>query len=691
MCGFAGILERDNQTSESALRAIAARMADTLRHRGPDDTGVWVDAAAGVGLSHRRLSILDLSPAGHQPMVSASGRHVIVFNGEIYNSLQLRCELDQVTRGSLSFRGHSDTEVMLAAFDHWGVRRAISRMNGMFAFALWDRQERVLYLGRDRLGEKPLYYGWIGRTLLFGSELKALRCHPDFRAEINRDALALYFRHNCIPAPHSIYKGIYKLPPATILAVSIDTAEAAAPVPYWSLKELVERGLANPFSGSEENAVDELDALLRDAVKIRMLADVPLGVFLSGGVDSSTVVALMQAQSNRPVRTFSIGFCEPDYNEAKHAKAVAQHLGTEHTELYVRPTEAMEVIPRLPEMYDEPFADSSQIVTFLIARLAREHVTVCLSGDGGDEVFGGYNRHIWNSRVWKSIRWVPRSVRMAAARAICRVPPYRWDALFQRLSPLLPIKVRHNQFGYKVHKIAGILPSPSPRNMYLVLASHWTEAESVVLGAKEPETLLTRDDAWPHLPGFSQLMMFLDAATYLPDDILTKVDRATMAVSLEARVPLLDPRVVEFAWRLPSSLKIRNGRGKWILRRLLGRYVPPELTERPKTGFGIPLDRWLRGPLREWAESLLDAGRLRSEGLLNPRPIRKMWGDLLTGGYAWQYHIWDVLMFQAWCSAQQQSKCKLESALLAGPDGVSDPRTVRRSCWPSRSCLETGG
>src|SRR5258706_2080708 len=663
MCGFAGIIDLNHRTSEQAFRAIGARMANTLRHRGPDDAGTWVDIAAGVALGHRRLSILDLSPGGPQPMVAASGRHVIVFNGEIYNAPQLRHELDQVTLGSLSFRGHSDTEVMLAAFDHWGVRRAIAGMTGMLAFALWDRQERILYLGRDRLGEKPLYYGWIGRTLLFGSELKALRCHPDFRAEINRDALALYFRHNCIPAPHSIYKGIYKLPPATILAVSIDTAEAAAPVPYWSLKELVERGLANPFSGSEENAVDELDALLRDAVKIRMLADVPLGVFLSGGVDSSTVVALMQAQSNRPVRTFSIGFCEPDYNEAKHAKAVAQHLGTEHTELYVTPTEAMEVVPRLPEMYDEPFADSSQIVTFLIARLARQHVTVCLSGDGGDEVFGGYNRHIWNGRVWKSIRWVPRSVRMAAARAICRVPPYRWDALFQRLSPLLPIKVRHNQFGYKVHKIAGILPSPSPRNMYLVLASHWTEAESVVLGAKEPETLLTRDDAWPHLPGFSQLMMFLDAATYLPDDILTKVDRATMAVSLEARVPLLDPRVVEFAWRLPSSLKIRNGRGKWILRRLLGRYVPPELTERPKAGFGIPLDKWLHGPLREWAESLLDAGRLRSEGLLDPRPIRQMWRDLLAGSHAWQYHIWDVLMFQAWCSAQQHSKQELESAM----------------------------
>jgi asparagine synthase (glutamine-hydrolysing) len=665
MCGFAGILERDYQTSEPVLRAVAARMADTLRHRGPDDSGVWVDAAAGIALSHRRLSILDLSPAGHQPMLSASGRLVIAFNGEIYNAPQLRRELHHVTRGSLSFRGHSDTEVMLAAFDHWGVQRAISRMNGMFAFALWDRQERVLYLGRDRLGEKPLYYGWIGRTFLFGSELKALRCHPDFQAKINRDALALYFRHNCIPAPHSIYEGIYKLPPATILAVSADKAGAAAPVPYWSLRELVEGGLANPFLGSEEDAVEELKALLRDAVKIRMLADVPLGVFLSGGVDSSTIVALMQAQSNGPVRTFSIGSYEPDYNEANHAKAIAQHLTTEHTDLYVTPTQAMEVVPRLPEIYDEPFADSSQIVTFLIAQLARRHVTVCLSGDGGDEIFGGYNRHVWHGRVWKSIQWVPRSVRVAAARTIRQVPPYRWEALFQRLSPLLPRKVRHNQFGYKVHKIAGILPAASPRCMYLALASHWTQAESVVLGANEPETLLTRVDTWPHLPEFSQQMMFLDAATYLPDDILTKVDRATMAVGLEARVPLLDPRVVEFAWRLPSSLKIRNGRGKWVLRRLLGHYVPPQLTERPKAGFGIPLDKWLHGPLRDWAESLLDTGRLRSEGLLNPRPIHQMWHDLLAGSHAWQYHIWDVLMFQAWFSAQQHSKSELAPPLAA--------------------------
>src|SRR6266478_4244570 len=691
MCGFAGILERDNQTSESALRAIAARMADTLRHRGPDDTGVWVDAAAGVGLSHRRLSILDLSPAGHQPMVSASGRHVIVFNGEIYNSLQLRCELDQVTRGSLSFRGHSDTEVMLAAFDHWGVRRAISRMNGMFAFALWDRQERILYLGRDRLGEKPLYYGWIGKTFLFGSELKALRSNPDFTAGINRHALALYMRHNCVPAPYSIYQGIFKVLPATILAVSAETPGAAASIPYWSLKEVIERGRADPFLGSEQEAVGELERLLRDAVKIRMLADVPLGAFLSGGVDSSTVVALMQAQSERPVKTFTIGSHEPDYDEAGHAKRVACHLGTDHTELYATPAEAVAVIPRLPEIYDEPFADSSQIVTFLIAELARHHVTVGLCGDGGDEVFGGYNRHIWNDRIWNSIKWAPRIARIAAAKAIRQISPHKWQALYQSLTPVLPPSLMQERFGYKLHKLAQVIPAFNPQAMYFTLASHWLEPQSVVWGAKEPETHLTRTEAWPDLPDLAERMMFLDAATYLPDDVLTKVDRATMAVSLEARVPFLDHRIVEFAGRLPLSMKVRNGRGKWILRRLLGRYVPPELTERPKTGFGIPLDRWLRGPLREWAESLLDAGRLRSEGLLNPRPIRKMWGDLLTGGYAWQYHIWDVLMFQAWCSAQQQSKCKLESALLAGPDGVSDPRTVRRSCWPSRSCLETGG
>ncbi len=572
MCGFAGIIDLDRRTSEQAIRAIVARMVNTLRHRGPDDAGIWVDAAAGVALGHRRLSILDL------------------FNGEIYNSQQLRRELDRVTIGSLSFRGHSDTEVMLAAFEHWGVQRAISRMNGMFAFALWDRHERVLYLGRDRLGEKPVYYGWTGKTFLFGSELKALRCHPDFTAGINRQALALYLRHNCIPAPHTIYEGVYKLPPATILAVS-----------------------------------------------------------------------LMQAQSERPVKTFTIGSCEPDYDEAGDARAVARHLGTEHTELYVTPAEAMAVIPRLPEIYDEPFADSSQIVTFLVAQLARHYVTVALSGDGGDEVFGGYNRHVWSARIWKSIRWAPRSARTAAARAIRQIPTHRWETLFHSLNRVLPRSLIHRQFGYKLHKLAGILPACSPQAMYFALASHWLEPESVVLAAKEPETLLTRADPWPRLPEFSQQMMFLDAATYLPDDILTKVDRATMAVSLEARVPLLDHRVVEFAWRLPSSLKIRNGQGKWVLRQLLQRYVPPQLIDRPKLGFGIPLDTWLRGPLRDWAESLLDENRLRNEGFFNPQPVREYWKHHLTGSCDLQYHLWDVLIFQAWYSSQRQAKPELES------------------------------
>jgi asparagine synthase (glutamine-hydrolysing) len=661
MCGFAGFLDLERRTSEQAIRAIVARMANTLRHRGPDDAGIWVDAEAGVALGHRRLSILDLSPAGHQPMVSASGRRVIVFNGEIYNSQQLRRELDQVTSGSLSFRGHSDTEVMLAAFEHWGVQRAISRMNGMFAFALWDRHEHVLYLGRDRLGEKPVYYGWIGKTFLFGSELKALRCHPDFTAGINRHALTLYLRHNCIPAPHTIYEGVHKLPPATILAVSGDAVATAAPIPYWSLKEVVERGVADPFLGSEQEALGELETLLRDAVKIRMLTDVPLGAFLSGGVDSSTVVALMQTQSAYPVKTFSIGSCEPDYDEAGDARAVARHLGTDHTELYVTPAEAMAVIPRLPEIYDEPFGDSSQIVTFLVAQMARHYVTVGLSGDGGDEVFGGYNRHVWNGRIWNSIKWAPRSARMAAARAIRQISPNKWQTLFRSLSPVLPRSLIHRQFGYKLHKLAGVLPASNPQAMYFTLSSHWLEPQSIVLGAKEPETLLTRSDVWPHLPDLGRQMMFLDAVTYLPDDILTKVDRATMAVSLEARVPFLDHRVVEFAWRLPNPFRVHNGHGKVILRRMLHQYVPPELIDRPKSGFGIPLDTWLRGPLRDWAESLLDETRLRNEGFFNPQPIRENWKYHLTGNCDLQYQVWDVLMFQAWYSSQRQAEPELES------------------------------
>ena len=619
MCGIAGFIDSSGRTSRDALRVTAHKMADSLRHRGPDDAGVWVDAPAGIALAHRRLAVLDVSAAGHQPMCSASGRYILVFNGEIYNFQELRGELEQRWDAPSSFRGNSDTEVMLACFDRWGVETSIPRFNGMFAFAVWDRQQRVLHLCRDRFGEKPLYYGWVANLLLFGSELKALRAHPEFRGEINRDALALYLRHNCIPAPHSIYQGISKLPPGTYLRVHGGPGLDAPPTPYWSLKETVESGLADPFRGSEEEALEQASALLRDAVKIRMLADVPLGAFLSGGVDSSAVVALMQVQSARPVRTFSIGLRETGYNEAPQASRVAQHLGTDHTEHYVTPAEVMDVIPRLPAMYDEPFADSSEIPTFLVSQLARQHVTVSLSGDGGDEVFGGYNRHLWSERIWNAVRWVPRGVRGLVSAAMTRVPAPQWETFFRLLEPLLPEALKQRTPGDKLHKLAGILALPDQAAMYLGLASHWRDAASVVLEAREPASLLTTARAWAKVPDFTQQMMFLDAATYLPDDILVKLDRASMAVSLEARVPYLDHRVVEFAWRLPLPVKLRDGTGKWILRQILHRHVPEELVKRAKTGFAIPLDVWLRGPLRDWAAALLEEHRLERESFFDPQ------------------------------------------------------------------------
>ncbi len=627
------------------MQRVVQQMSQTLLHRGPDDGGIWVDAEAGIALGHRRLSILDLSPEGHQPMHSASSRYVIVFNGEIYNFLELRQELKSLGH---RFRGHSDTEVMLASFSQWGVERAVGRFNGMFAFALWDRQEQVLHLSRDRLGEKPLYYGCIGQTFFFGSELKALKAHPRFQAEINRDALALYVRHNCIPAPYSIYQGIYKLPPGTILTWK--GFGELIPMPYWSVQEAAEKGVANPFDGSEADAVAKLEALLQEAVALRMVADVPLGAFLSGGIDSSTVVALMQAQSSQPVKTFSIGFYEDSYNEAKDAKAVAQHLGCDHTELYVTPEEAIAVIPKLPTLYDEPFADSSQIPTFLVSQLARQHVTVTLSGDGGDELFAGYNRHFWGRSIWQKVGWVPRSVRQAGAHALTTLSPQTWDKLFFGFGSLLPSQIKQRQPGYKLHKLAEILAVDSPDSMYRGLVSHWKEPESLVLGSIEPPTTLTDPKKWARLRDFTQRMIFLDTVTYLPDDILTKVDRASMGVSLEARVPYLDHRLVEFAWQIPLEMKIRNGQGKWLLRQVLYKYVPQNLIERPKMGFGIPIDEWLRGSLRDWAEDLLDEKRLREEGFFNPQPIREKWTEHLSGDRNWQYYLWNILMFQAWIS-----------------------------------------
>jgi asparagine synthase (glutamine-hydrolysing) len=647
MCGIAGFIDLDAKTADETLRATALQMSANLRHRGPDDEGVWCDAASGVALSHRRLSIIDLSSTGHQPMFSAHGRYVVVYNGEIYNFQELREELEN-SASEVQFRGHSDTEVMLACLEQWGLKESLQRWNGMFAFAVWDREKRELHLGRDRLGEKPLYYSWMGNAFLFASELKALRVHPSFREEIDRDALALYLRYNCVPAPHCIYKGVFKLHAATFLTLTTANPRSARPIPYWSLRKAAEEGLAKPFGGSVEGATDQLEVLLRDAVKLRMVADVPLGVFLSGGVDSSTVTALMQAQSSRPVKSFSIGLREKEYNEATDAKAVAQSLQTEHTELFVTSTEAQEVIPLLPAVYDEPFADSSQIPTFLLARLTRQHVTVSLSGDGGDEVFGGYNRHVWSARLGKTIELVPEAVRRGLAAMLRGVPPRRWDSIFGMCAPFLPESLMHRIPGLKLHKLARALTADDADGAYQQLLSHWPDPGSVAHGSRETFTFPSKLQAGHRSPSFAEQMMFLDALTYLPDDILTKVDRATMAVGLEARVPFLDHRIVEFAWRLPLSMKVRRGRGKWILREVLHRYVPRSLVERPKSGFGIPLESWLRGPLREWAEELLRGPSLGEEEFLDPRPIRQMWADFLGGNGDWHSPLWSVLMFQAW-------------------------------------------
>jgi asparagine synthase (glutamine-hydrolysing) len=644
MCGITGFWQVPGQ-GEIDLLALTRRMAAQMEHRGPDDADEWVDAQCGLGFGFRRLAIVDLSPTGRQPMVSASGRYVIIFNGEVYNFAAVRAELEKMHR---QFRGGSDTEVLLTAIEEWDLPSAIKRFVGMFGFALWDREERALHLVRDRLGIKPLYYGWQDDRFLFGSELKALAAHPAFQGEIDRDALALYMRHGYVPTPYAIYRDIHKLPPGTILTLRSQDDVEATPEPFWSAREVAEAGHVHPFTGSESEAVAALDALLRDSVALRMIADVPLGAFLSGGIDSSTVVALMQAQSARPVKTFTIGFHEAGYDEAAHASAVATHLGTDHTSLYVTPEEAQTVIPRLPTMFDEPFADSSQIPTFLVSQLARRHVTVSLSGDGGDELFGGYNRYFWGQSIWGKIGRVPAGARALGSRALTALSPDGWDRQFARLDPLLPDGLRQRTPGDKLHKLAGVLAAENPEELYRGLVSQWNRTQDIVVGAIEPPTAITDRSRWAALPDFTQRMMFLDLISYLPDDILAKVDRASMAVSLEARVPLIDHRVVAFAASIPLSMKIRNGQGKWLLRQVLDQYVPRELIERPKMGFGVPIDTWLRGPLRAWAEELLDARRLQAEGFLYPAPIRQKWQEHLSGSRNWQYPLWTVLQFQAW-------------------------------------------
>lgn len=643
-------------------------MATALRHRGPDDAGTWVDGDAGIALGHRRLSILDLSSAGHQPMVSASGRYVVVLNGEIYNHLELRSELEMGGTGP-AWRGHSDTETLLAAVERWGLEATLVRAVGMFAIALWDRRDRVLELARDRFGEKPLYYGWVGSRFTFSSELKGIRALPGFANPVSREALTQFLRFSYVPAPRTIHDGLYKLEPGCIM--TLDGPPPASPPSrplrpgttncrisvrrWWKLADTVEAGARNPIR-DEGEALEALTARLRAAVKAQCISDVSVGAFLSGGVDSSTIVALLQEQTSRPVKTFTVGFEEPAYDESGYARAVAKHLGTDHAEIVVTTAETQEVIPALQRMYDEPFADSSQIPTHAVCRVARQHATVALSGDAGDELFGGYNRYFWGPRIWRKVAWLPYPVRRALGAAITAIPPRAWDAVASVPNSVLTSSSRLAQIGDKAHRLAVRLGKVRDLDdLYLSLVSEWQQPEELVvapgLPLREPPSLLADP-----LPGSGvetgQLrMMYRDAMTYLPDDILCKVDRAAMAVGLEVRVPFLDHRVAEVAWRLPISMRIRGSTGKWALRKILYQRVPPTLIERPKAGFAVPVGQWIRNPLRDWAESLLDAGRLASEGFFDPRPIRQAWHQHLAGRRDWTARLWTVLMFQAWLEA----------------------------------------
>ncbi|MEQ1530067.1 MAG: asparagine synthase (glutamine-hydrolyzing) [Methylococcales bacterium] len=646
MCGLVGFL--GGVALMCGDEALLRSMTDTIIHRGPNDSGVWCHSEQRIGLGHRRLAIVDLSPAGHQPMVSNLERYVIAFNGEIYNHLNIRTELE-VLGLSPVWRGHSDTETLLAGIEAWGLEATLKKAIGMFAIALWDRQTMELTLARDRMGEKPLYYGWQGdgvkRVFLFGSELKALKAHPAFMAEIDRGALCLLMRHNYIPAPYSIYQGIAKLEPGCLLTVSL-TQPKPRILKYWSALEAARAGVAKPFAGTADEAVVALEVLVKDAVRQQMVADVPLGAFLSGGIDSSTVVALMQVQSSRPVKTFTIGFNEEGYSEAVHAKTVAQHLGTEHTELYVSPQQAMGVILELPSLYCEPFADSSQIPTFLVNQLAKQQVTVSLSGDAGDELFCGYKRYQLTANLWKQLSIIPRPLRSMAAKGITAISPQTWN----RYTDFFP----WTSVGDKLHKGAAVITSASSAELYLGMVSSWSDPAALVVGAIEPPTLLIGNS--PLLLEFSEIqrMMMLDTITYLPDDILVKVDRAAMGNSLECRVPFLDHRVVEFAWSLPMKYKLRGVETKWALRQVLYRHVPSELIERPKMGFGLPIDKWLRGLLRDWAEELLNEQRLQHEGFFHPRLIRQKWAEHLSGSRNWSSQLWGVLMFQAWLEQERR-------------------------------------
>ena len=635
MCGFSGFIYGSRYPQKP--EALLAKMGEAILSRGPDSAGVWICKKNGVGLSHRRLAIVDLSSAGHQPMLSDSTRYVIAFNGEIYNHEDIRREIEKQL--TINWRGHSDTETLLAGIELWGVELTLKKTIGMFAFALWDKESKTMFLARDRFGEKPLYYTQQDDLFLFGSELKSFRANPDFKADVSRDSLSLLMRHNYIPAPYSIYESVFKLMPGTFAVLTDGKLTIQK---YWSAMDSFNTAENDLMKESE--VASHLEYTLKNAIKRQMMADVPLGAFLSGGIDSSLIVALMQSMTDRPVKTFSIGFNEDEYNEAHYAKEVAKHLGTEHAELYVSAKDALDVVEHLTDIYDEPFSDSSQIPTYLVSKMAKEYVTVSLSGDAGDELFCGYNRYLMTAKTWDKLNKMPLLLRKGVAKVLLAVPTDKWNSI----NRWIPSKYRMSNLGDKLHKAAGVITSRTIDELYKGLVSHWHNPKNIVLGSKEPLTVLTDKSRKPGLKNPILEMMALDTLSYMTDDILVKVDRAAMANSLETRIPFLDHTVFEAAWRIPLGAKLKGSSTKDCLKKILFKYVPKELIERPKTGFGIPLEQWLRGPLSGWANKLLDKQRLENEGFFDAEKISKMWGEHKSGQRNWQYLLWDVLMFQAW-------------------------------------------
>ena len=642
MCGIVGILSRVSGCH--SIEDTIALMADTLAARGPDSSGYWIDPTHTLALGHRRLSILDLSTSGNQPFHSHCGRYVLVYNGEIYNRLELRSQLEAQGLAP-PWRGTSDTEILISAFSAWGLIETLQRSRGMFAIALWDRAQHELILVRDRIGEKPIYYGFTGHDFVFASQLKAIRAHPASDLAVDHSALSLMIRHGYVPAPYSIYRNIYKLRPGYLLRVRLDCS-LNEPEPWWDFSAAVHQSFLDYPIGGVAHTIDELDNVLSASIADQIDADVPIGALLSGGIDSSIVVALMQKLSNRPVRTFTVGFNESDYDESRSAMSVSKALGTDHTELFVNSNQALELIPRLPDIYDEPFADSSQVPTILISSLTKQHVTVCLSGDGGDELFAGYNRYLWASKVWRRLNHLPFRLRRLFSLSIYGLPASFINYPLSVVNNILPHSLRVSNPTDKFLKLISVLSVSSPSDLYFHLISQW-HGKLPLIGISEPTWLASDPARWPLLPSLTECMMAVDTLTYLPDDILVKLDRASMYHSLEMRVPFLDPRVISFAWKLPLDQKIRYGQGKWLLRELLHRYLPKEIMDRPKQGFAVPIDLWLRGPLRDWAEDLLSPASLSLDSLLDPRPIRKKWDDHMAGKNN-HHALWNILMYQSW-------------------------------------------